>query len=184
MIKDSAGACPLATGIARAVDRLSAAMMGVAAFALLTMTLTVCYEVGSRYLFGRPTIWVWDINVQLMLLMVMVGMAEVYRRDGYVRVDVFTMTLSRRGKLVMDILYAPLIIFVAGIIVWTGWSYFQASYIRNQTASTTFAPLLWPVKFTIPFGAAILVCLVLLKLVRDIAALRADLAGNRSEKVA
>ena len=150
------------------VERLSSWMSAMASLTLLAMTLIVGFEVASRYLFNSPTIWAWDINVQLMMLLVMFGMAEVYRQDAHVRVDIFSAALSPRGRAILDIAYAPVFFMITAVLVWTGWTYFLGSYERLQTASTIFAPPLYPIKFTLPLGAAVLLLQGLVKLVRDL----------------
>lgn len=159
------------------LDRVSQAMIAVSSISLLAMTVIVSFEVVSRYFFHAPTIWAWDVNVQLMVLMIMFGLAEVYRRDDYVKVDVLTARLSPKGQAILNIIFAPLLLFIAGIIVWMGWKYFYQSWSRNQHAATTFAPLLWPVKLTIPIGAALLFVHGVLKMVRDIQFVRGKSAG-------
>ena len=169
-LPDVAGPEPSGNPVSRPnmLDRASQAMMAVSSLSLLAITVIVSIEVGSRYFFHAPTIWAWDVNVQLMMLMVMFGLAEVYRRDDYVRVDVLTSRLSPRGRAILDVIFAPVLLFVAAVIVWMGWKYFQQSWMRNQQAATTFAPPLWPVKLTIPVGAALLFAHGVLKLVRDV----------------
>lgn len=152
-----------------AIDRISHGLSVISSLTLLAMCLIVGFEVASRYLFNSPTIWAWDINVQLMLLMLMFGIAEVYRRDAHVRVDVVTASLSRRTRAIIEICMAPVFFFVTVLVVWTGWDYFMHAFARNQTASTMFAPLLWPIKFTLPLGGAVLLLQGIAKLVRDIA---------------
>ena len=156
-------------GVVALIDRISRAMSAIASATLLAMTLIVTFEVGSRYLFNSPTIWAWDINSQLLLLLVMLGMAEAYRQDVHVRVDVLTAQLSPRGQAILDVIYAPMFFFLAGVIAWTGWEYFLLSYERNQHASTIFAPPIWPIKFTLPLGATLLFLQGLAKLARDLA---------------
>jgi TRAP-type mannitol/chloroaromatic compound transport system permease small subunit len=103
-----------------------------------------------------------------MMLLVMLGLAETYRRDEHVRVDILTARLSPRARAVLDIVFAPVFFFVTVVIVWTGWKYFQQAWERGQTASTIFAPPLWPIKFTLPLGGALLLLQGALKVVRDI----------------
>src|SRR5690606_1088692 len=79
-----------------AVERINTWLSLLSSWALLAMTVIVGIEVLSRYLLNQPTIWAWDVNVQLLLLLLMLGMAEVYRRDAHVRVDVFTAGLGPR----------------------------------------------------------------------------------------
>ncbi len=150
------------------IDRLSAAGGAVAALALLAMALVVGFEVASRYLFNAPTIWAWDVNVQLMMLMVLLGMADVYRRDLNVRVDLLTAGLPPRRRAILDLVATPALLLVFGVMLWTGWSYAAQSWSRGQTAPTIFAPPLWPITFMIPLGAALVLAQALLKMARDI----------------
>lgn len=150
------------------LDRFSQGVATVSSFLLGAMALVVAYEVGSRYFFGRPTIWAWDINVQLMMAMIMLGIADVYRRDMHIRVDVFTSRLSERARAWLDVLYAPLLLFIAVIILWTGWEYFYKAFLRGQRASTLLAPPLWPIKFLLPLCGALLAVQVVVKFLRDL----------------
>ena len=151
-----------------ALDRISSAIATVSSFLLLLMTLIVGYEVASRYLFGKPTIWAWDINVQLMMAIVMLGIAEVYRRDMHIRVDVLTTRFTPRQRACFDVIYGPIFLFIATVILWTGWEYFEKSWTRDQHASTILAPPLWPIKFTLPLAGALLLIQGLVKLYRDL----------------
>jgi len=150
------------------VERLNTWMAAASSWSLLAMTLIVGVEVFSRYVFNRPTIWAWDVNVQLMLLLLMLGMAEVYRRDAHVRVDILTSHLSPRARAMLDVLFAPVFFFIVIVLVWTGWNYFHDSYGRLEHASTLLAPPLYPIKFTLPLGGAMLLLQGLVKLVRDV----------------
>lgn len=166
------------------IDKISSWANAVACLSLLAMTFIVGFEVASRYLFNSPTIWAWDINVQLMLLLLMLGLAETYRRDAHVRVDVFTAALPPRARAVLDLLFAPVFFLIAVILVWTGWEYFYQSYSRLQTASTVFAPPLYPIKFTIPLGGLLLLLQGFIKLIRDlsVAASRAQREGRDASR--
>ncbi len=164
----------------KSIDRISGWMSVVSSWTLLAMTLIVGFEVISRYALNRPTIWAWDVNVQLMLLLLMFGVAECYRRDAHVRVDILTGVLSPRGRAILDVLYAPVFFLITIIVVWTGWEYFQQAFDRNQTAPTIFAPPLWPIKFAIPLGGAVLLLTGITKLIRDLKIAFGG-AENRSE---
>lgn len=165
----TSGRTSRARRIAQGLERISAWAAAISSWSLLAMTLIVTYEVLSRYAFNRPTIWAWDVNTQLMLLLLMLGMAEVYRRDAHVRVDVFVAHLSPRRRALLDALCAPVMLIVASVIAWSGWAYFIESYQRLETGSTLLAPPLYPIKFTLPLGGALLLIQAIIKLVRDLA---------------
>jgi TRAP-type mannitol/chloroaromatic compound transport system permease small subunit len=151
------------------IDAISRWTGMIASFSLLFMALIVTYEVASRYLLNAPTIWAWDVNVQLMLLLIMLGLAETYRRDAHVRVDVIVGMFSARTRAWIDVAFAPMFFLIAGVIVWAAWAYFSKSYARGQTASTLFAPPLWPVKFSIVLGGGVLFLQGIAKFARDLA---------------
>ncbi|MDF1734170.1 MAG: TRAP transporter small permease subunit [Minwuia sp.] len=164
----------------KSIDRISGWMSVVSSWTLLAMTLIVGVVVIARFALTRPTIWAWVVIVQLMLLLLMFGVAECYRRDAHVRVDILTGVLSPRGRAILDVLYAPVFFLITIIVVWTGWEYFQQAFDRNQTAPTIFAPPLWPIKFAIPLGGAVLLLTGITKLIRDLKIAFGG-AENRSE---
>ena len=150
------------------IERINTWTAAISSWSLLAMTLFVAFEVVSRYVFNKPTIWAWDVNVQLMMMLLMLGMAEAYRRDVHVRVDVVTSHLSPRQRAWIEVALAPVFFFVTVLLVWSCWEYFLDSYQRREDASTIFAPPLWPIKFTLPLGGALLLLQGLVKLVRDL----------------
>lgn len=154
------------------IERVVAGTAKISSYGILLMALIVTYEVIARYLLRRPTVWAWDINVQLMLLVLMLGMAETYRRDAHVRVDVLTSALSPRLQALLNILFSVVLFLVTIVIMWTGWAYFYTSFVRREVASTIFAPPVYPIKFMIPLGALLLTLQGIVRLIRDIRQLR------------
>lgn len=150
------------------IERINTWTAVVSSWSLLAMTLIVAFEVASRYVFNSPTIWAWDINVQLMLLLLMMGISEAYKRDAHVRVDVVTGLLSERHNAWLNVLMAPVFFFVTVVLVVTCWLYFFDSYDRGEQASTLFAPPLWPIKFFMPLGSVLLLLQGLVNLIRDL----------------
>jgi len=153
------------------IERINIWMGAFASWTLLAMTLIVGFEVASRYLFNAPTTWAWDVNTQLMLLLLMLGMAEVYRQDAHVRVDILITNLSPRQRTVIDILFAPVFLFTVFILTWSSWDYFIDSYELREAASTLFAPPLYPIKFTMVIAGVLLLMQGIVKLWRDVSLL-------------
>lgn len=150
------------------VERINSWLAAVSSWALLAMTLIVTYQVIARYLLSSPTVWAWDITVQLMLMMLMLGMAQAYQEGAHVRVDILTSHLGERHRAILDIMIAPLFFFVTLVLVWTSWNYFYSSFESMQRASTAFGSYLFPVKFTLPLGGALLLLQGIVKLIYDL----------------
>ena len=70
----------------------------VTAFLLPLIILIVSYEVVMRYFFNSPTLWAWDVNIQLFAIMVFLGGGYALMQNGHVRVDLWYGKLSTRGK--------------------------------------------------------------------------------------
>jgi TRAP-type mannitol/chloroaromatic compound transport system permease small subunit len=150
------------------IERINTWTAAISSWSLLAMTLFVAFEVVSRYVFNKPTIWAWDVNVQLMLLLLMMGISEAYKRDAHVRVDVITGLLSERQNAWINVAMSPVFFFITVVLVVTCWLYFLDSYQRGEEASTLFAPPLWPIKFFMPLGSALLLLQGLVNLIRDL----------------
>ncbi|OWU83208.1 hypothetical protein ATO6_20440 [Oceanicola sp. 22II-s10i] len=174
MVEDTpqAGRRGAASRFIALTDRLSIAASVLSALALFLIALIVCYEVTSRYLFNSPTIWAWDINVQLMLTLIMLGLANVHRQNKNIAVDVLTEQLSVRTRAALGVIFGLFLIFIAGVILYFGWFYFHQSFSRGQTAPSLFAPPLWPVKFMLPLGAGILLLQAIARILQDLDMLR------------
>ncbi|MFW5833396.1 MAG: TRAP transporter small permease subunit [Pseudomonadota bacterium] len=80
------------------LGRLASAFGRVGEAALLALVLVTVYEVGSRYLFNRPSIWAYDVAYMLSGTMVMLGAAWALRTNAHVRIDVLVHRLSARWQ--------------------------------------------------------------------------------------
>jgi len=89
---------------------------------------------------------------------VMLGASYTLKRNEHVRVDIFYMTLSRRGQLWIDILGT--IVFLVptcAILAWLAWPFFMQSYVIGEHSSNAGGLLRWPIKLVLPIGFALLI---------------------------
>jgi TRAP-type mannitol/chloroaromatic compound transport system permease small subunit len=68
----------------------------------------------------------------------------------------------------MGIITFPAIFFFAGVLLWLGWEFAVRSYMLQERSISTWNPLVWPVKFAIPFGAALLLLQGIAQFLADI----------------
>ena len=73
-------------------------------FLIPVVMLITSYEVVMRYFFRSPTIWAWDINVQVLAVLLFFGGGYVLFHDGHVRVDVIYARLPERWKAILDMI--------------------------------------------------------------------------------
>jgi TRAP-type mannitol/chloroaromatic compound transport system permease small subunit len=137
---------------------------------LIFIMMFACYEVICRYFFASPTIWVWEINSQLLCLMGALGGGYALLHNSHVSVDIVVARLSPKSKAIIDILTSPLFFIFSGCLIWYGTKEAFRAYSVNQHVISTFASPLWPIKFVIALGGVLIFLQGIAKLIRDVRA--------------
>ncbi|MFP4573411.1 MAG: TRAP transporter small permease subunit [Desulfobacterales bacterium] len=128
----------------------------------------IVWEVALRNVFGRPTIWAHELSVMFFGALAILGGAYTLRARGHVSMDLFYNKLSERGRAVLDIITFPLFFAFVFTLLWYGTLFAMRSYASHEASISTWGPPLWPVKFTIPIGAFLLLIQGIAKLFSDI----------------
>lgn len=167
-----------------AVDRLSTWIGKIFAWTALILTLTISWEVFSRYVLNKPHAWMLDFQIMLYGTLFMTAGAYTLAKNGHVRGDVLYGFFKPRTQATIDlILY--FVFFVPGItaLTWAGWTYFNESLaIREQTFSADALPV-YPFKFIIPLAGAILLLQGIVEIIRCVLCLRDGVWPSREEDV-
>lgn len=80
------------------LDRISTALMVLAASAVAFIAVAIGYGVIARKFFPVAPTWVNDVTSYALLVITFAGGAYVSARDAHTRVDLFRERLSERGK--------------------------------------------------------------------------------------
>jgi TRAP-type mannitol/chloroaromatic compound transport system permease small subunit len=123
------------TSVIHAIEQLSIWIGRAFGWCILILTLSVAYEVFVRYVLNAPTVWVFDMMVQMYgALFVMAG-PYALAQDTHVRADVIYRFLSPRGQGRVDLLLY-IVFFFPGMaaLVWYGWEIAMDSW-RYQEVS-------------------------------------------------
>ncbi len=110
------------TAIIHAIEELSIWIGRAFGWCLLILTLSVAYEVFVRYVLNAPTVWVFDMMVQMYGALFLMAGPYALAQDTHVRADVIYRVLSPRGQARVDfVLY--IVFFFPGMLalVWFGW---------------------------------------------------------------
>ncbi len=126
------------------------------------------YEVMARFLFNSPTNWVHESMFLMYGMQYMISGAYAYREDQHVRVDVVYSKLSPRGKAIADIISSVFFFIFTLTMLWTGARFAMDAVNNGETSFTEWGIQYWPVKLTIPVGAALIVLQGVSKLIKDI----------------
>ncbi|HUP06629.1 MAG TPA: TRAP transporter small permease subunit [Caldimonas sp.] len=154
------------------IDRMNGAIGEYVAYWAVISVFVYYYEVLARFVFNSPTNWVHESMFLMFGMQYMLSGAYAYREDQHVRVDVVYTKLSTRGKAIADIMSSLFFFIFALTLLWTGWRFAADAVGNHETSFTEWGIQYWPVKLTIPIGAALIILQGLSKLVKDVLLLR------------
>ena len=136
-----------------AIESLSIWVGRAFGWCILILTLSVSYEVFVRYVLNSPTVWAFDMMVQMYGALFMMAGAYALAQDTHVRGDVFYRLLPVRWQAGIDfVLY--ILFFFPGMLalVWFGteiasdsWRYKEVSWNSPARIQIYFFKTLIPV---------------------------------------
>ena len=173
-VDDAVREIPGAPGrVAGAIDRVVRVTGEFVAYWAVLAVFAYYFEVIGRYVFNSPTNWVHESTFLMFGMQYMIAGAFAYRGESHVRVDLLYTHLSPRWKAICDVIGSVFVFLFVAVMLWTGWTFAEQATAIGEVSFTEWGIQYWPVKLTIPIGAALLLLQVLARLMRDIYALRA-----------
>src|SRR3989304_8729374 len=149
---------PLHIRIGRAIDKFTDFTGTLVAWFNVLLVLVVAYEVISRYAFGAPTAWSFDLTYMLYGTIFMLGAAYALHQGAHIRTDFFFEKWSIRTRGVIDSI-AYLVFFFPSFIVFLFVSWDEGWYafsINETSEQTPWRPILWPFKMVVPLASRLL----------------------------
>jgi TRAP-type mannitol/chloroaromatic compound transport system permease small subunit len=139
---------------------------------ILAMSLLSTYGVGRRYLLHRPEPYSYELSTMLLVACVVFAVAGLQRYKRHLRVDFIANFLPATVQnALIDIVTPILGLFYVVVITWKSLDNALYSMSIWETSQSSWEEPLFPVKFLVPIGMALL-CLVLAsQLSRGIASL-------------
>lgn len=138
-------------GISKTIDRIVKAIGMFAAYLSVLIMFLIVAEVFMRRVFASPTLWSYETVTFLFGGMIMLSLPYGLQLGVNVRVDVLYNVFNKKTKRIIDI--ATFIVFFGMfmlIFTTAGVRYFGRSLSSLERSWSTWAPVLWPVKATIP----------------------------------
>ncbi|MBA7630005.1 hypothetical protein ES703_37513 [subsurface metagenome] len=138
------------------IDVINEWMGRTAGWLLIPLSFLVLFDVILRYVLNMPTIWVWDVGVQIQAAIVVLGGGYALLHKGHVSVDILISRLSTRKRALLD---AIMYIFLVGgiaILLWRLSISAQYALSIKEHWTSTFAPVVYPLKVLIVIGVGAL----------------------------
>ena len=154
----------------RVVDAFNERVSYIANWLVLLSCLISAGNAFSRYAFSVSSNAWLEIQWYMFAVIVMLGASYTMKRNEHVRVDIFYMTLSRRGQLWVDILGTLVFLLpTCTILAWLSWPFFMQSFNVYEHSSNAGGLLRWPIKLVLPLGFALVALQGLSELIKRVA---------------
>ena len=155
------------TSIIHAIESFNIWIGRTFGWCILILTFSVAYEVFVRYVLNAPTVWAFDMMIQMYGALFMMAGAYALAQDSHVRADVVYRLIPVKWQARLDfVLY--FIFFFPGILalVWYGteiasdsWRYKEVSWNSPARIQIYFFKTLIPVAGTMLIAQGISECL-------------------------
>ena len=156
----------------RWIDWVNQLLGKVADWLVLLSCLVSAGNAMVRYAYDISSNAWLELQWYMFAWIVMLGASYTLKRNEHVRVDIFYMTLSRRGQIWVDIIGTVLFLLPACVLLaWLSWPFFLQSF-PNEYSTNAGGLLRWPVKLLVPAGFVLVALQGVSELIKRIAALR------------
>ncbi len=164
-----------------AVEGLSLWVGRAFGWCILILTLSVSYEVFVRYVLNSPTVWAFDMMIQMYGALLLMCGAYALAQDTHVRADVVYRLFPVRVQATLDfVLY--FLFFFPGILalVWFGYEIAADSWRYKEVSFNSPASIqIYFFKSLIPVSGGLLMLQGSAELVRCVIAMRTGVWPER-----
>ena len=118
--------------VVRFIERIVGGLGRVTALVVIPLVLATSFEVFSRYLFGAPTIWAYELGYMLTGSHFLLGASLALQNKTHIRIDLIYSHFSPRKKSIVDLifysaLFLPFLILLSNSLFL--YSYYYYPYL-------------------------------------------------------
>lgn len=169
--------------IIHAIESLNIWIGRAFGWCILILTLSVAYEVFVRYVLNAPTVWAFDMMVQMYGALFLMAGPYALAQDSHVRADVLYRLIPVRWQARIDfVLY--FLFFFPGMLAlfWYGWEIAADSWRYKEVSWNSPARIqIYFFKTLIPLAGALLIIQGISECMRCILAMKSGVWLPRME---
>ncbi|MBU1207956.1 MAG: TRAP transporter small permease subunit [Proteobacteria bacterium] len=154
--------------ICQSIDSLNEWTAKIGCWLIIFLTFLVTVEVILRYGFNRPSIWIWDVNVQLLGTISILGGGYALLHGSHIGVDVMVERLSSRKRAILELVTSSLFFLAVGVLLKETTA---AAWVSVQTREKYFSfwmPPIYPFKVVMAAGILFLLLQGIAKFIRNL----------------
>ena len=149
----------------RWVDRLSVVCAVIAAVMLAVAAIIITWSVIYRAT-GASTYWEIEFSVYMMVASLFLASPYTLATNGHVGVDLVSHYLPPKAARTLAIVVAVVGLGVCIYLAIAGGYLTFEAYARNERTESTWAPVKWPLFFTMPLGLGLTALQYLVEITR------------------
>lgn len=158
----------LGAALLRFADTVSELLGRVSMLLLAVLVATVICEVVMRYVFGRPTIWSFDVSYMLNGSIFILALGYALKHDAHVRIDFLSSLMPERLQariigLTFLLGLLPISILLAKVAVGRAVTAYQTGAVEPVSV---WAPKIWPFYSALALGLVVFVLQLLAEIYR------------------
>lgn len=168
-----------------AIEGLSLWVGRAFGWCILILTLSVSYEVFVRYALNAPTVWAFDMMIQMYGALFLMCGAYALAQDTHVRADVLYRLFPVRVQAGLDFLLYFLFFFPGVLaLAWYGWEIASDSWRYKEVSFNSPASIqIYFFKSLIPLAGCLLALQGVAELARCVMAVRSGVWPERLNDV-
>jgi TRAP-type mannitol/chloroaromatic compound transport system permease small subunit len=162
--------------IDRIVERASHIFLVLSGVLIVIMMFSTTYGVVRRYAFNSPEPYSYEISTMFLLFSFVFAISAVERLGRHIRVDFVSGRLPKYGQHIIINIIAPIMgLFFAYMLTWKGLDISLFSLEIGEVSSSSWREPLYPIKFMVPIGYAMLILVLITRIYKGFASLKGNI---------
>jgi len=172
----------MAQAFCHTIDVINEWLGNIFSWLIIPLVLMVVTEVTLRYVFHRPTIFAWDVNVQLQGFIVVLGGGYVLLHNGHVSMDILVSRFSPRRRALIDVIMTLFLIGSVSLLLWRVTLGAWNSVLIREELTSAWGPPIYPLKIAMVIGISALVLQGIANFIRDLLAVTRPESVSRQQR--
>lgn len=148
-------------------DILSLVTSRLAMISIGLIVLVMFYEVVSRYVFSRPTLWANELSLWIAAFVFLFAGQYAMQQRSHIRIYVIYDIMPRWMQKTADVISVGLIVGFTFALVWGGYNDAQRRWLRMETFGTAWDP---PIPGTVKAAILLIIVLVTVQAISNLIA--------------
>ncbi len=148
-------------------DKVSLVTSRMAMFLTAATVCVMFYEVVSRYVFSRPTLWANELSLWIAAFVFLLAGQYAMQQRSHIRIYVIYDTFPRWLQKTADVISLALLLAFTFSLVWGGYGDAKTRFLRMETFGTAWDP---PIPGIVKAAILIIIVLVAIQAVSNLIA--------------